>query len=212
LLKQIQPVITDVRRGWYLLRSNLLRADLNHTRSLDLPTDVYQQRVQQLDCDRLIRYVTERYPGLRGQIATTIEHYFCFLYLLNCYPQAGLVPTQAIDRVWHCHILDTRRYRRDCLALFGYVIDHEPMLKLEAMAQPEQLMAALAITSELLQRHFAIDLGVTANGRDLWAEQIGESVIDQPGDRLGGNRERMVDPGACSRPRTRLHFTRSLQG
>ncbi len=37
---------------------------------------------------------------------------------------AGCVPNVAIDRFWHCHILDTEKYIADCEAIFGHYLHH----------------------------------------------------------------------------------------
>ena len=37
-----------------------------------------------------------------------------------------LSPSVAVDSVWHRHILNTRAYASDCMALYGKVIHHNP--------------------------------------------------------------------------------------
>lgn len=37
-----------------------------------------------------------------------------------------LVPTRAVDEVWHHHILDTQKYGEDCERLFGRFVHHYP--------------------------------------------------------------------------------------
>lgn len=49
-----------------------------------------------------------------------------FLTIKAKYPEQVLVPNKAIDEMWHAHILDTRRYARDCQAVFGYFLHHSP--------------------------------------------------------------------------------------
>lgn len=57
-----------------------------------------------------------------------------FLYLLAAYPKAKVVPWGDIkgwcplDEMWHEHILDTRKYAKDCESLFGRFIHHDPNL------------------------------------------------------------------------------------
>lgn len=33
-------------------------------------------------------------------------------------------PTVDVDQMWHVHILDTARYRKDCDLIFGHYLDH----------------------------------------------------------------------------------------
>jgi len=37
-----------------------------------------------------------------------------------------IVPSPLVDLVWHTHILDTERYKRDSLRLFGFYLHHAP--------------------------------------------------------------------------------------
>jgi hypothetical protein len=47
-----------------------------------------------------------------------------FLALKMVYPDDDVVPTKAIDEMWHYHILDTAKYDADCDVLFGCRLDH----------------------------------------------------------------------------------------
>jgi hypothetical protein len=56
-------------------------------------------------------------------------------------------PSAAVDAIWHAHILWTRRYRRDCEALVGHFVDHEPdplvQGRCTAPEQPDDLPTGL---------------------------------------------------------------------
>jgi hypothetical protein len=90
------------------------------------------------------------YGWTRQQTFWAIERYKTFLFVSYLYPHLFLVPTQEIDRVWHCHILHTRKYRQDCERLFGDFIDHEPESELRDEANRQNLEAAFAQTQALL--------------------------------------------------------------
>jgi len=49
-----------------------------------------------------------------------------WLQLIRDNPGKLLAPTAVIDSFWHHHILDTRKYMRDCESLFGRYIHHFP--------------------------------------------------------------------------------------
>ncbi len=52
-----------------------------------------------------------------------------FLRLIAVNAGQSFVPwTQDLDDLWHEHILDTRKYNEDCMAIFGEVIHHNPHL------------------------------------------------------------------------------------
>ncbi|NJN62224.1 MAG: hypothetical protein HC795_12465 [Coleofasciculaceae cyanobacterium RL_1_1] len=82
-----------------------------------------------------------------------IEQYCRFLCLMSLYPDRPLVPTPMLDQVWHVHILDTQRYRRDCLALFGQFIDHQPFGTPALTPHTPQTPTNLARSRHLLCRN-----------------------------------------------------------
>lgn len=49
-----------------------------------------------------------------------------FLLLLLKHPREPLVPTRDMDEFWHNHILFTKNYTQDCLALYGCYMHHTP--------------------------------------------------------------------------------------
>lgn len=91
------------------------------------------------------------------QVSHAIERYKTFLFISYLYPEVLLVPTQEIDRVWHVHILHTRKYRQDCEILFGHFIDHEPNSELWGKSHQQNFDEAFAQTQALLalfERYF----------------------------------------------------------
>jgi hypothetical protein len=56
------------------------------------------------------------------------REYRRFLYLMKKYPDEMTAPSMEVDRFWHQHILDTRKYAQDCEAVFGYFLHHYPYL------------------------------------------------------------------------------------
>lgn len=84
------------------------------------------------------------------QAIRAIERYKTFLFVSYLYPEILLVPTREIDRVWHVHILHTRKYRQDCEMLFGHFIDHEPDFELWGESHQKNFDEAFAQTQRLL--------------------------------------------------------------
>ncbi len=65
----------------------------------------------------------------------TLEHTRCveteyrrFLLLCKLKPDQTIVPSKAVDAMWHNHILDTAKYREDCAQFCGGFLDHFPYL------------------------------------------------------------------------------------
>lgn len=102
----------------------------------------------------------EHYPlarWTRKDALHCIELYKKFLWLHKLHPEAQLVPTREIDECWHNHILHTKAYLTDCLAIFGHYLHHAP-------ATPGENDAALATdyanTKNLYKAAFGEELGV----------------------------------------------------
>ena len=89
-----------------------------------------QAYLANLNLDYVIKAMcSEHYPLPRWQpidAERCCRLYKNFLWLHTKYNNHHLVPTREIDEFWHNHILYTRYYARDCLAIFGYYLHHEP--------------------------------------------------------------------------------------
>jgi len=57
---------------------------------------------------------------------TVVEEYRKFLLLTKLNPATPIVPSKAVDKVWHYHILDTQAYVEDCQKVFGKFLHHFP--------------------------------------------------------------------------------------
>ena len=65
-----------------------------------------------------------------------------YLILHAKYPHLPLAPERDIDRLWHMHILDTRKYAADCDAVFGRFVHHFPYLGLRGEDDARALQSA----------------------------------------------------------------------
>lgn len=88
------------------------------------------------------------------EATAAIEQYRCFLLLVYLYPDRMIVPSRAVDQVWHEHILDTQKYQEDCLEVFGHLLHHYPYLGMLDQQDQQAAEAAFADTCQLLDRHF----------------------------------------------------------
>jgi hypothetical protein len=113
------------------------------------------QTLKELDMEPIARQLMHD-GWTRQQTMYAISRYLMFLFLVYLHPQMLLVPTQEIDRVWHCHILHTRKYFQDCQRLFGRFIHHEPGSVLRLQADQLSLDAAFAQTTALLECYFPL--------------------------------------------------------
>jgi hypothetical protein len=84
------------------------------------------------------------------------ELYVKFLRLIQLYPEKSIVPTQAIDEMWHMHILDTRKYQTDCHDLFGGFIHHFPYYGVRNSDDELAMKESFSETVILFQKHFGV--------------------------------------------------------
>ena len=77
-----------------------------------------------------------------------------YLILHAKHPEMMLAPEQDIDRFWHMHILDTRKYAADCDATFGHFLHHFPYLGLRGEDDEKALADAFAKMQQLYAQEF----------------------------------------------------------
>ena len=70
----------------------------------------------------------------------------------NC--DITLAPPHAADKFWHYHILDTRKYMKDCQFLFGEYLHHYPYFGMRDEQDEKNLLSAGKQTMDLMTRHF----------------------------------------------------------
>ena len=54
-----------------------------------------------------------------------LRRYEMWLHLKQRHPKQRLAPTRDIDLFWHLHMLSPVAYHRDCMRLFGRLMDHD---------------------------------------------------------------------------------------
>lgn len=96
----------------------------------------------------------------REQADATEKWYKRFLILVIENPGRHIVPHKMIDRFWHTHILDTRKYGDDCQRLFGATLHHFPFFGMRDDNDFAHLEAAGNET------------------RDLYVERFGQTLHD----------------------------------
>ena len=97
--------------------------------------------------------------GLEGEeVEIAVEEYRRFLVLKMENPSVKMVPTGLMDKAWHTHILDTRRYAVDCEAMFGRFLHHHPSYKgAESGEREDVLTRASEVMSSLYSERYGHD-------------------------------------------------------
>lgn len=95
--------------------------------------------------------------GLSDQrLKTAADRYEKFLLLAARYRNADLIPTKEIDMMWHLHMLHPRAYHKDCMNLFGDILDHDGGFGSDPSEANEHL-STLHATRELWKKEFGED-------------------------------------------------------
>jgi hypothetical protein len=93
--------------------------------------------------------------GWSQEHADAVElEYRRFLYLAKKYPDQQTAPTVDVDKFWHSHILDTRKYARDCQEIFGYFLHHFPYLGIGASANEAAREKGAELMRKLYEQTF----------------------------------------------------------
>src|SRR4051812_25707666 len=59
------------------------------------------------------------------QRRVSFDRYLKWLQMKQRHPKDRLAPTRDIDLFWHLHMLSPVAYHRDCMRLFGRLLDHD---------------------------------------------------------------------------------------
>jgi hypothetical protein len=92
----------------------------------------------------------------RDKIARVEEEYRQFLLLSALEPDNVIVPSREVDKFWHAHILDTRKYEHDCQTIFGRFLHHFPYLGIRGDEDAKALCEAYEATNKLHENYFGI--------------------------------------------------------
>lgn len=108
--------------------------------------------IESLDLEFQKRRLMNRVTGYgwsreRANRAEKLYRRFLFLCATGSGVAGTPVPNEDIDALWHLHILDHPRYRRDCERIFGYYLHHAP-------AAGEELGESIRATAAAYQELF----------------------------------------------------------
>jgi hypothetical protein len=112
----------------------------------------------------------------------SVEEYRRFLVLKMENPRVKLAPTGLMDKAWHTHILDTRRYAEDCQVMFGRFLHHHPSYNgAESGERADVLTRASEMMAKLYSERFGhdpLDGGSGCNTDDDGSACTGVSCCD----------------------------------
>lgn len=82
-----------------------------------------------------------------------LDRYERFLRLAAAYPGVAQAPTRDIDEMWHLHMLSPVAYHRDCMQLFGKILDHDGGSGKEE-SEAQELKTTFEQTSRMWQQMY----------------------------------------------------------
>ncbi len=133
----------------------------------------------------LIRWKMSNSPevDLYGEGAEmAIGEYRRFLILNIENPRENLAPTDLMDKAWHMHILDTRRYAEDFERMFGRFRHNHPSYNgPESNARGGSLVSAFESMKSLYSERFGhdpLDVSAGCNTDDDGSACTGVSCCD----------------------------------
>jgi len=101
----------------------------------------------------------------REKVEQVDELYRRFLFL-SVTRDEPIVPTRDIDKFWHAHILDTRKYADDCERTFGFFLHHFPYFGMRGAADASALQEAFERTKQIYRDEFAAPSSILA-GKEI---------------------------------------------
>ena len=168
-------------QSYQLENSNAMKPDT-------ISLEEFLARIASLDLEavkfKLVRGDRRRWNAAKADAAETI--YKRFLQLCLKYPDQRIVPTPDVDEIWHCHILDTRAYARDCEYALGFFLHHWPYAGTLGPDDEDELHANFAATCALYVNEFGETYSAAAScsdcGRDC--DSSGQALAERPRPRL----------------------------
>lgn len=109
--------------------------------------------VNAINLDAVMGSAVKREGLPTDRAPAAVETYRQFLTLAAAYPDRIICVPSDADKIWHQHILSSGQYRKDCSALYGRQLSHDP----NAFGTPT-FAAAWAETVTLYKAHFGVDL------------------------------------------------------
>tara|TARA_Y100000310_G_C20348646_1_gene653249 strand:- start:105 stop:692 length:588 start_codon:yes stop_codon:yes gene_type:complete len=107
-----------------------------------------------LDCIKVKLMDSDEETGWSREKVDNVEiAYKRFLYM-SISQDTIIVPTKNIDKFWHTHILDTKKYSEDCEETFGFFLHHFPYFGMRGEQDRNNLNNSFTKTQEIYKEIF----------------------------------------------------------
>ena len=111
----------------------------------------------ELDLDKIVKKTADKNNWSQEKAKEAEMQYRAFLKANQMENSICFAPTPAMDKLWHNHILDTKKYVEDCEMLFDGFLHHVPSYS-EEFEEPDLLGRLVKQTKEYFQENFGMTL------------------------------------------------------
>lgn len=124
--------------------------------------------IESIDFSMIIEKMIGVDGWLKKDALKTCQLYRNFLFLKIKYSKEGvnLPPSLDVDEFWHYHILDSEKYRKDCLAIFGDYLHHYPYFGIDSTTNMDDLNSAFQAVQNLHFKEFGEYIVLTRKARN----------------------------------------------
>ena len=111
--------------------------------------DFESSYVANVDLTMILDYVAKKHPELVAQLPALALQYRQYMYLISLGQFKGMsVPSDAVDQIWHAHILHTVHYADFCQNVAGRFVDHNPFGDSTSQSERQGAVQTLLQASE----------------------------------------------------------------
>jgi len=132
-LEQIQPAVADTT--------------LERVKSAIEALDLEMIKLKLMDAEEGLGWSRE----YLDQVEAAYKRY---LFLAFKHEGQPIVPLADVDKFWHQHILDTRKYANDCQRIFGHFFHHYPYFGMLGEKDAVEFEKAKKVTRQLYEQEF----------------------------------------------------------
>lgn len=91
-------------------------------------TQQAQNVLNSWDTSRLEKYVSKEHPEIISELRSLMSEYKSYLFLCAMVKMPLAVPSENVDKIWHCHLCLNADYNQLTKKLTGRILPHQPFL------------------------------------------------------------------------------------
>ncbi|MFI5296884.1 MAG: hypothetical protein ACHREM_02205 [Polyangiales bacterium] len=116
------------------------------------PLPLKRRRIAGFDLTPVREKAMKRHGWTEARASELEAEYRDFLILIAENTDSTISPwTNDLDLFWHEHILDTKRYARDCASIFGHLIQHDPHIEKDPYRHQTTKDSTISLRAEQLK-------------------------------------------------------------